>query len=114
LPVPAITAFGSVDVAVEAMRRGANDFLEKPFRVEALLARLARLLEPLLLRGEVARLSRENEWLRDELGPGAADDELIGASPVMARLRERIDRLAPAVATVLIRGESGTGKELVA
>ncbi len=114
LPILAITAYGSVDVAVEAMRRGALDFLEKPFRIETLAARLERLLERVRLCGQVDRLSRENECLRGELEQVLDDDELVGGSTVLQRLRERIERVAPSAASVLIRGESGTGKELVA
>jgi len=114
LPILAITAFGSVEVAVEAMRRGAQDFLEKPFRVEILTARVERLLEPARLRGRLDRLERENEVLRDELQAELQDTELVGSSPAMQRLRDRIERVAPSAASVLIRGESGTGKELVA
>lgn len=114
LPILAITAYGSVEVAVEAMRRGAQDFLEKPFRIELLAARLERLLEPARLRGQLDRLSRENECLRGELECAVDDDELVGGSPALQRLRERLERVAPSSASVLIRGESGTGKELVA
>ena len=111
----AITAYGSVDLAVEAMRRGADDFLEKPFRAEALRTRLERLLEPLRLRGQVDRLLRENQVLREELrAPESSDDELVGVSQGLQRLRERIERVAQSAASVLIRGETGTGKELVA
>jgi DNA-binding NtrC family response regulator len=114
LRIVAITAFGSVEVAVEAMRLGADDFLEKPFRVKTILARLERALEPLRLADEVARLSRENEWLRDELETPAPDEELVGASATMGRVREIVERVAPSAASILITGETGTGKELVA
>ena len=110
----AITAFGSVDVAVDAMRRGADDFLEKPFRPEVLRSRLERALEPVRLAGRVARLERENEVLRAELQDEHAADPLVGASAELARVRDLIDRVAPSAASVLITGETGTGKELVA
>jgi DNA-binding NtrC family response regulator len=109
----AITAFGSVETAVEAMRRGADDFLEKPFPPDAFRARVERALEPVRLAGRVARLERENEVLREELRD-SGDLPLVGASGALARVRELIDRVAPADANVLVRGETGTGKELVA
>jgi len=114
LRILAVTAFGSVDVAVDAMRRGADDFLEKPFRAEALRARLERALEPLRLAGEVSRLRRENEVLREALEQPAAEEPLVGASAAMTRLRELVDRVAASGASILVRGETGTGKELVA
>jgi len=114
LRIVAITAFGSVEVAVQAMRLGADDFIEKPFRMEAILARLERALAPVRLADEVARLASENEWLRDELEATPPQDTLIGSSPAMNRVREMIERVAAATASVLITGETGTGKELVA
>jgi DNA-binding NtrC family response regulator len=114
LRVLAITAYGSVDVAVEAMRLGADDFLEKPFRLETLRERLLRLLEPAELRGRVARLERENQCLREELQADPLPDELVGVSPALERLRALVARVAPSSASVLVRGETGTGKELVA
>jgi DNA-binding NtrC family response regulator len=114
LRIVAMTAFGSVDLAVEAMRRGADDFIEKPFPPDVLRARLERILEPVRLAGRVARLERENQVLRQELREEEAEEALVGVSPAMARVRERIDRVAPSAASVLILGETGTGKELVA
>ncbi len=114
LRILAMTAYGSVELAVEAMRRGADDFLEKPFRAEALRARVERLLEPARLRGQLERLSRENQTLREELLAPADGDALVGVSPGLARVRALIERVAPSSASVLVRGETGTGKELVA
>jgi DNA-binding NtrC family response regulator len=109
-----MTAFGSVNLAVDAMRLGADDFLEKPFRMEAVLHRLARALEAGQLARRVERLERENEILRDELEAPPGDSGLVGGSPQMERVRGLIGRLAASDASVLIRGETGTGKELVA
>jgi DNA-binding NtrC family response regulator len=109
-----MTAFGSVELAVEAMRRGADDFIEKPFQPDVLRKRLERVLEPVRLAGRVARLERENEVLREETFEPAPDDALAGVSPAMALVRDRIERVAPTSASVLVRGETGTGKELVA
>ena len=101
MPVLVISGHGNVDTAVEATRRGAYDFFEKPLQRERVLV---------TLRNAIAtyRLSSENRVLRNE------PDELIGSSPPMDRLRAMIERAAPTPATVLITGESGTGKELVA
>ena len=114
LRIVVMTAFGSVELAVEAMRRGADDFIEKPFQPDVLRKRLERLLEPVRLAGRVARLERENEVLREETFEPTPDDALVGVSPAMALVRDRIDRVAPTAASVLVRGETGTGKELVA
>jgi two-component system NtrC family response regulator len=114
LRIVVMTAFGSVNVAVEAMRLGADDFIEKPFRMDSVLKRIERTLEPAKLAGEVARLQRENEYLREELGAPSLEDGLVGSSPSFSGVRDLIARVAPSDASVLIRGETGTGKELVA
>jgi two-component system response regulator HydG len=114
LRIVVMTAFGSVNVAVDAMRLGADDFLEKPFRMEAVLNRVERTLETARLTRQVERLERENEILRDEIGPPAGDTGLVGGSQAMERVRDLIARVATSDASVLVRGETGTGKELVA
>jgi two-component system, NtrC family, nitrogen regulation response regulator NtrX len=101
VPVLVISGHADVTTAVEATRRGAYDFFEKPLQRERILVSLRNAVES-------RRLQRENRHLRHE------PDELIGEAPVMRRLRETIERAAPTHATVLITGESGTGKELVA
>lgn len=102
-----VTGFPTVETAVEAMRRGAYDYLTKPYRIDEarLLARKA--LEKRSLRLEVQALRRRVEDLGEPV-------TLIGASPAMEMLRRTIDRVAPTDATVLIQGETGTGKELIA
>jgi len=106
-PFIVMTAFGSVDTAVEAMKRGAFDYVSKPFRTEELLLTLRRAHEETELRREVARLRRQVK----ETGPGV---EMVGRSPAIERVRDLIARVAPSRATVLIAGDTGTGKELVA
>ena len=107
LPVVMLTAFATVDLAVEAMRKGAFDFIAKPFTPEALLSVVKRAIEH-------AELLRENDRLRIEIGRLGFSDEILGNSPEIRNLRDRIARVAPTNATVLITGETGTGKELVA
>ncbi len=106
-PVIMLTAFGSVDLAVKAMRKGAFDFITKPFEPDAVLAAVDRA-------SLHAKLLRENARLRDEVRRLSGMDELIGESQPMMELRHFIRRVAVTDATVLITGETGTGKELVA
>lgn len=112
--IVAMTGFGSITVAVDAMRLGADDFIEKPFRLDAVSARLTKVLASIRLETEVARLQRENECLREELQSDAEATNLIGDSPSMQRVRALIAKVAASDASVLVQGESGTGKELAA
>ncbi len=109
LPVVVMTAWGSVEGAVEAMRRGARDYIEKPWDNERLLAtiRTQVALARALRRGQL--LEGENRRLKGEGAP-----ELIAASEAMKPVVELIERVGPSDANVLIVGEHGTGKEVVA
>ena len=107
LPVIVITAFGTMETAVEAIRAGAFDFLTKPFDLDALRLTVSRALRQRSLAKQVVRLERALRGTRD-FGP------LIGGSAAMQPVFELLERVAPSDAAVLVSGESGTGKELVA
>jgi two-component system, NtrC family, response regulator HydG len=107
LSVVFLTAFATIELAVESMRRGSFDFITKPFAPEVLLASASRAVER-------TRLLRENGRLRDAVLRLEGSSEITGRSPAICQLREKIARVAPTNATVLITGETGTGKELVA
>ncbi len=107
VPVVVITAFGSLDTAIGAIRAGAYDFIPKPFDIEVFVVALNRAVQHHALRDEVTRLRRSVDEAQHL-------DELIGNSPPMLRLYGLIDRIRDSDATVLVTGESGTGKELVA
>jgi len=106
-PVIMITAHGSERLAVEAIRRGAEDYIAKPYELDELKASVRNALERV-------RLERENARLREEIARSGGDRPLLGESPAVRELRTRIQAVAEVDVTVLIRGESGTGKELVA
>jgi DNA-binding NtrC family response regulator len=108
LPVVAMTAWGSIELAVEAMRRGARDFLAKPWDNERLLAIVSNQLALAAALRKTRRLEAENRLLR-----GDAPDFVAG-SRAMAPVLEMIERVGPSEASVLITGENGTGKGLVA
>ena len=115
LPVVVMTAWGSVDVAVEAMRRGARDFVQKPWDNTRLLSvlRIQVELAQALRRGE--RLEAENLALRDSATSYAVGtSRVIAESPAMKSVLNLVERIGPADANVLITGENGTGKEIVA
>ncbi len=113
LPVVVMTAWGSVDLAVEAMRRGARDFIQKPWDNARLLTVLRTQVElgQALRRGQ--RLEAENIALRDP-GDGAKKIRVIAESPTMKAVMNLLMRIGPADANVLITGENGTGKEVIA
>lgn len=107
-PLILITAFGTVDQAVEALKQGADDFLTKPLDLEHLLVSVERVLTFHQLRDEVEHYRQSQQ--RTAEGPAG----IIGKSRVMQKLYDEIERVAPVEGAVLILGESGTGKELVA
>ncbi|HVJ54966.1 MAG TPA: sigma-54 dependent transcriptional regulator [Aliidongia sp.] len=107
-----MTAFGGVPVAVEAMKRGATDFVLKPWQNERLVATVLAATNLSRSRREVGRLETENRALADIAGP--SDETIIGNAPSMRRVFELVARAAPTRANVLILGESGTGKEVIA
>lgn len=115
LPVVVMTAWGNVDLAVETMRRGARDFIQKPWDNARLLTVLRTQVElgQALRRGE--RLEAENLALRDTAdGAGAKPIKIVAESPGMKAVMNLVARIGPADANVLITGENGTGKEVVA
>jgi DNA-binding NtrC family response regulator len=107
VPVIMMTAFGSVETAVEAMKAGATDFLLKPFSLDHLMQVVSKALE-------VRALRDENRQLKEELGRRYEFDNIIGRSGGMQEIFATIDRVAPSRATVLLAGESGVGKDLIA
>ncbi len=109
-----ITAFGSIELAVQAMQQGAADFITKPFSADEIGVKLQRLAEKLRDRRELERLAAENQYLRQQDAEGYNYGKIVGRSPAMQEVYRTIDKVAPTDATVIIYGESGTGKELVA
>jgi len=109
LPVIVMTAWGNVELAVEAMRRGARDFIQKPWENERLLSILRTQVELHRALEQAERLAAENRLLNAEGRP-----EFIATAPSMVPLLETVTRIAPSDANVLITGEHGTGKEVVA
>jgi|WetSurMetagenome_2_1015567.scaffolds.fasta_scaffold14579_2 DNA-binding NtrC family response regulator len=102
-----MTAYGSIESAIEATRKGAYDYITKPFRKERILHVVEKAIK-------WQQLQKENVYLREKLGGKPQFPALLGTSGAMERLHSQIDRVAATSATVLITGESGTGKELVA
>ncbi|MGH7169386.1 MAG: sigma-54-dependent transcriptional regulator, partial [Gemmataceae bacterium] len=104
-----ITAYATVENAVEAFQRGAHDYLMKPILLDEVLNKIRRLLAH-------RTLYRENQWLRRELNLARRSDSerIIGTSPGMMQVFDMVRKVAPTPSTVLIVGESGTGKELIA
>jgi DNA-binding NtrC family response regulator len=107
VPVIIMTAYGSVETAVQSMKAGATDFLLKPFSLDHLMQVVEKALE-------VRALRDENRALKQELGRRYEFDNIIGRSPAMQEIFATIERVAPTRATVLLAGESGVGKDLIA
>ncbi len=107
VPVIIMTAYGSVEKAVEAMHKGAYTFILKPFENQALIAHIAKAIS-------VYRIVQENSALKDAISSKYCFDNIIGKSKPMQEVYEIIKKAAPSSASILIEGESGTGKELVA
>ncbi len=107
LPVIVMTAFGTIETAVKAVKQGAYDFLTKPFDTDHLLLLIKRALD-------ASRLATENILLREEFADRIGFPTIIGKSAHMQEITANIQKVAPTNATVLLHGESGTGKELFA
>lgn len=107
IPVIIMTAFGSIESAVEAMKIGAFDYITKPFSNEELLLSVAKA-------AQFSSTQRENRLLREQIKERYAPSNIIGRSKAMLGVFEMIEKAAPGNSTVLVTGESGTGKELIA
>ncbi len=107
IPVIMMTAYGSIDSAVEALKSGADDYLTKPLDMDELLLKVKKILH-------YRQLEEENLLNRERLGKRFDFSNIIGKSPAMKELFETLTMVAPSDATVLLLGESGTGKEIVA
>jgi len=105
IPVIMVTGFGDIEMAVEAMKLGAQDFIQKPVDIH-------RLRQAVEKAGELVAMRRELEHLRDSRN--ATINGVIGATPSMKKLMSDLARVAPSTATILLTGESGTGKEVLA
>jgi two-component system response regulator HydG len=107
IPVTIMTAYSSVETAVEALKKGAYDYLTKPLDFDKLRLTIERAMEH-------TRLKEENRLLKESLGKHFDMQNIIGRSSAMINLLETVAHVAPSEATVMITGESGTGKELIA
>ncbi len=101
-----ITAYGSLETAIAALRKGASDYILKPIEFDELLVKIKRLLDH-------KKLALENQYLRKELHRDFDFSQMVGKSPEMMKVFELIQKVSPTDSTVLVSGKSGTGKELV-
>lgn len=107
IPVIVMTAYASVETAVNALKKGAYDYLTKPLDFDELKIAIARATEH-------TRLRKENEYLKERLGAQFDRQNIIGQGTAMVKLLDTVSQVAPTEATVMITGESGTGKEMIA
>ncbi len=107
IPIIMITAHGTIETAVEAMRKGARDYILKPLRLEEIVAKVETI-------AQLKSLQKENQMLRSNLTDKYNFDKIIGSNPKMLELFDLLKMVAPNNSTVLIQGEHGTGKELIA
>jgi two-component system response regulator HydG len=107
IPIIIMTAYASVETAVDALKKGAYDYLTKPIDFDELKIAIHRATEH-------NRLKKENDYLKERLSQKFDNQNMIGRSPLMIRLLETVEQVATTEATVLITGESGTGKEMIA
>src|SRR5262249_11361383 len=107
LPVVVMTAFGSVETAVEAMKAGASDYVLKPLSLAGIRMDVRQELD-------VSKLRTENRSLREALGEKYSYPNIVAASPRMQEVLSTVERVAPTNSTVLLGGESGVGKDLIA
>lgn len=109
-----ITAYGTIELAVDAMKAGAIDFITKPFSHDEFQVKVQRIFQRIYERKEMSRITEENAYLRQELNEHFNYGDIIGQSEAMRNVYRTIEKVAATDSSVLIYGESGTGKELVA